>query len=155
MQERIDKALSEVLGNRFCVLYGSGISDTFISSDLQEKTLEQALADSLREKGFERIVFTSPQRALYFQDVRSAEITLPTKKEPAQTGSGEQGMRHFHLGPFADRMLFKSQAKNGMDASLDDMGDVLTIRSLNAVMEDNLIRSAVIFVQAENSPLSF
>ncbi len=149
--ERIEHAFHPGDGSRFFVFYGSGIEDSFISTDYLEQNIETALLQVLKQRGYKRVVFIAPHRQVYFLDDFSEENSRPGGVEPSQTGGQSAGatMRRLNGGPFADLMVVKLR-KLEHTTSFSGMGDVHAIRLLDTLLKrvDDL-KTAVCFVQAE------
>jgi SpoVK/Ycf46/Vps4 family AAA+-type ATPase len=149
--ERIEHAFHPGDGSRFFVFYGSGIEDSFISSDYLEQNIETALLQVLKQRGYKRVVFIAPHRQVYFLDAFSEENSRPGGAESSQTGGKNAGasMRRLNGGPFDDLMVVKLR-KPEQTTSFSGMGDVHAIRLLDTLLKrvDDL-KTAVCFVQAE------
>jgi hypothetical protein len=76
--ERIQQALHLDAGNRFLILYGEGLDDTYITENLDAINIEAALLSALQAAGFERIAFLSPHQPVYFLDDQSRDLSTPT-----------------------------------------------------------------------------
>jgi hypothetical protein len=70
---RLRDALSLGGGEPFVVLYGPGASDTFVDTRYQERELEDALAQTLRDAGYQHVVFSSAKQPWYCLDEESTE----------------------------------------------------------------------------------
>jgi SpoVK/Ycf46/Vps4 family AAA+-type ATPase len=149
--ERIAQNINPANGNRFFVLYGGGIEDVFISAELHEINIEQALLQTLKQAGFNRVAFISPHRPLYFLDPDSTRYSLPIKNKAADPLSK---MHFLNEGPMGDVMIFKNEILKD-ETVYDGVGDVHAIRTLDAMMKDGKeLNTAVVFIQAE-TVLSF
>ncbi len=145
MIERLSRLLDQEAGKRFCLLYGPGVGDAFIDQDLIEKSIEEVLLLELKRRGFARVVFVSPHRSIYFMDERSRELTWPVASDPYPPPE-ERRMQRLEGGPLQSRMLFES---NQDRQPFEAMGDAHTIRFLNAIVRDEQVRTALVFLQVE------
>jgi AAA+ superfamily predicted ATPase len=154
MIERLSRALDFGTGKRFQLFYGIGIGDVFIEQDFNEKSIEEVLLLELKKRGFQRIVFVSPHRSIYFLDEQSRELTWPSS-DIARPQAAENSMQRLDNGPLNSLMLFKPKLEVNAGQSLEVMGDTLTIRFLNTIVRDEEIRTAVIFLQVETVLVHF
>jgi AAA+ superfamily predicted ATPase len=148
MVERIKLILDQQSGKRFCILFGFGITDAYISTELEENTLEKEIWEGLKASGFDRIVFSSPHRTIYFLDDHSKE-TAWAQVAGQRSGQYEDQGILINQGPLADNFLIKQADRDLLEISLDGMGDQPAIGFLNAIMQDMEVRSAVVFIQPE------
>ena len=176
--ERIRNAFKKDLDNRFYILYGRGIDDAFISFHLRELNIEIALLRELQHQGYERVIFYSSHRSVYFLDENSQNLTFPDQQGDGNNGLGSRAMigplqsemRALRNGPLGRRMIFSSSAGppvgsqvSTAGAPMDSeslspgaftgaMGDLHALRLLDTLMQDeNSGRTAVVWVQAETS----
>jgi SpoVK/Ycf46/Vps4 family AAA+-type ATPase len=149
--DRIQRLFNTSREGRFRVLYGPGVEDTFISTDLEEMDVEHAVWQILQGQGFERIAFIAPHRPVFFLDARSETTSRPGKIQPAPEEAHPETMSHLGDGPLENLLLLKIRPL--MDASnpLLEIGDAHAIRLLDAILKDDSIPSAVVFLQAEAS----
>jgi SpoVK/Ycf46/Vps4 family AAA+-type ATPase len=151
--ERIENAFHPGDGSRFFVFYGSGIEDSFISTDYLEQNVETALLHVLKQRGYKRVVFIAPHRQVYFLDTFSEQNSQPGGVGTAQSNQTRPvagaSMRRLNGGPFDDLMVVKLH-RPVQETSFSGMGDVHAIRMLDTLLKqvDNL-KTAVCFVQAE------
>lgn len=178
--ERLREALDLNSGDRFFMLHGPSVHDTFITEDYCALTIEEALHRWLREVGFERIVFYRPRRGVYFRDVMSRALSLPSGSKTASGRSGaadprpsnSNTMKRLAGGPLGNRMILR-RAQQASPATVEasqtasapsspratptpntpprSMGDVNAIRLLDAVINQDAPRTAIIVKQAETS----
>lgn len=151
--ERLAQILQSNSSNRFFILYGPGVEDTFIVDSHHEVDLESALAHELKALGFQRILFYAPHRAVYFRDPESEALSRPSglaNQAPIDSGGAE--MSFFERGPLAGRLIYPGMATQAADSPPQAMGDVHALRLLDQIMRDDTgIRSAVVLIQAESS----
>jgi len=153
--ERLHEALRFGLGDRFFVLYGSGVQDAFLSPAYQEEDIERGLWRLLHERGFQRIMFYSPHGGVYFRDAASRDASRPQpaaqfRAQPSQT------MRHLSGGPLGNRMCLNPQpqaaAPGPPTVPTRSIGDAHAIRLLDTAMRDDAgPKTAVVIVQAETA----
>ena len=146
--DRIGQILPEHLEQRFLVIYGKGITDTFFLSSKRERNLDQVLVRQLRNRGFQKIVFYSPQRSIYTLDNASASA-LATGEVDNQTGSRPTSDQ-LTAGPLGELELYHSQATLP-DQPPTLMGDYHALRLMDRLMQEPDTRSAIIITQAESA----
>ncbi|GAB4301403.1 MAG: hypothetical protein Fur0025_41580 [Oscillatoriaceae cyanobacterium] len=83
--ERVTAGLNLAAGDRFLVFYGTHTSDTFCTPDLLLVDIEQVLHRYLQAQGFERILFYSGVKKLYFLDRASQTRSRPQTQTAAPT----------------------------------------------------------------------
>ncbi|MBA4379094.1 MAG: hypothetical protein C0393_00115 [Anaerolinea sp.] len=158
MIERVNRPLEQNRGKRFYILYGTGIDDLFFDSSISnnfELPIENVIFTELKNQGYERVIFTSPHRSIYFLDNASEELSWPIKNGIRPNDHPVHQMQRLDGGPLAGMMLFKPATKENSRTPLESMGDVATIRFMDTIMKETTIRSAVVFLQAETSLNSF
>jgi SpoVK/Ycf46/Vps4 family AAA+-type ATPase len=148
-------------GDPLLLVHGPGVDDVFVGRDYQLRRVEELLWELLRSAGFERIVFSSLRRPVYFRDRRSRELSRGQPSPVAQAGM----MRHAQLaGPLGRRLVpgFAGRGRSGDDAdqgpavplpnrpepSLSDQHGILM---LDHFMREGGRRTAVVLTQAEES----
>jgi SpoVK/Ycf46/Vps4 family AAA+-type ATPase len=155
MIERVRSALSQKQGARFYILYGPGIEDTFISERHREQTIEEVLLNELRQQGYERIVFTSPHRAIYFLDELSRQGTFPTARFPQREGWSENwgaGMQRLQSGPLQQISLLQAAQAQPQPGEWGAMGDLHALQLLDHLMRETTEgKTALVFMQAETN----
>lgn len=155
MIERISTAFSQKQGARFYILYGPGIEDTFISRDCAELSIEEALLIELKQQGYQRIVFTSPHRAIYFLDLQSRQLTFSPEHFPHLPGedqSGGSGMRRLQAGPLQRLSLLHQPTVPSRGNEWGAMGDLHALQLLDHLMrETSGPRTALVFLQSETN----
>ena len=148
MIERISRIFDQGAGKRFYVIYGTGVDDAFIDMDSDERSIEDVLLLELRNRGYSRVIFVAPHRSIYFHDEQSEQLTwLPNPNHAVPSSSDE--MRLLDSGPLNTIMLFTPKAASNERQSLEGMGDIFTIRSLNALLRDETIKTAIIILHIE------
>ena len=85
---RVSDAFLPAAGDPLIVLCGPGASDKFITIDYRELTLEQALWRTLRDAGYQRIVFMSASSPAYFLDAGSRTFIKRQLDRAARHGRG-------------------------------------------------------------------
>ncbi len=145
-------------GGHFFILFGPGIEDTLINPAGQEISIEQALWDLLHAAGFERILFHSAHRQIYYLDEPSRQASLPqrpaevTAAAASEGYAGGQRMSVLRDGPLKERVVFRPPQTPAPVFNFEGMGDVHALRMMDAVMRNgDGIRSAVVLVQAETT----
>lgn len=146
--ERKNSILSSEQDSRFIIIYGKGVDDSFISDRFEEQNLEQVLHEQLLKKSFERAVFYSPHRSIFFLDEHSKELCHPGskaiqgKKQSVETKLAEGPLGSTQLLPRGDVVI-------PVDSQI---GDVHALRLLDSIIrEENGPRTAIILDQAETT----
>lgn len=142
-------SFSQSPARRISILYGPGIEDTYISSDLQEFNFEQALLAALKENGVGRVIFTAPHKPLFFLDEESRQLTLNTASPGAAAGRSipDSQMVFLNGGPLQRRLLIHPNLSANPSGG---MGDVHAIRTLDTLMRDVQTPTTLVFLQAES-----
>ena len=150
--DRISRTIQFNNGQRFILLYGPGIEDSFINRNGAELNIEQALQEFLKSRGFRRILFIAPHRPFFFLDEESENLTYPlqSKRQPSSSGF-DKTMQVFNNGPLRERMVFQVDNIREEAAVYHGMGDTHATRILDAVMKDQAVPSALVFMQAETT----
>jgi SpoVK/Ycf46/Vps4 family AAA+-type ATPase len=148
MIERISRIFDQGTGKRFYLVFGNGVGDAFIDMDFEERSIEDVLLLELRSRGFSRVIFVAPHRSIYFHDEQSEQLTWPSSPNHDVYSSSKE-MRLLDSGPLNSIMLFSPRSANHERQSLEGMGDIFTIRSLNAILRDDTIKTAIIFLHIE------
>jgi SpoVK/Ycf46/Vps4 family AAA+-type ATPase len=146
--ERKNQLLSLEQDSRFIIIYGKGVDDAFISDRFEELTIEQVLLEQLQQKNYERIIFYSPHRSIYFLDERSKDLCQPnTSKTTSHKKAGTQSLA---AGPLGDTQLLKPDTSQ---SNLDPkMGDVHALRLLDTTLRQiDGPKTALVLIQAETT----
>ena len=146
IRERKDLFVQFEQDDRFIIIYGKGVDDTYISEKYTEVTIEQVLWEQLHQKGYDRVVFYSPHRAIFYLDDRSAALCSSYPNNDS-TGVNE-GSWIKSDGPLGSTSVLpvNSHSTDNHHA----FGDVHAIRFLDTILrEQSPHKSAVVFVQAE------
>lgn len=159
MFNRIAHKLIQLNNKRFCVLYGSGVEDSYLSDCGIECSFQQALYEDLRSIGFKRVVFSAPHKALYYLDSESEALTSYSS---VQNGIAEIAHGHnmidFIDGPMG-QYLYLDQSLPEMQTNTQtyaDMGDIFLIKHLNILMtQKDGLRTAIVLTQAETLLTAF
>ena len=134
---------------RFSILYGPGIEDAFITSDLQEFNFEQSLLTAIKESGIHRVAFTAPHKPLFFLDNESRQAAFGTPETNTREAPVFPACEMVFLngGPLQKRLIIQS---NAPAAATGGMGDAHAIRILDTLMRDEQYPTALVFLQAES-----
>jgi SpoVK/Ycf46/Vps4 family AAA+-type ATPase len=160
MSDRVAQALRSSDQERFRILYGSGIEDVFFDKEGMESNIEQALLAELKSQGYERVVYSSPHRPIFFLDEGSSALTWPQAAQPRDSAEKDKRASYrtrVGSGPFGPRML-KSPSATAVQPNFSQhgMGDIFLINLLNTIMRDvRNGRSAVVLLQAETLLIHF
>ncbi len=147
--ERISQILPTQLDQRFLILYGKGVTDSYFLSVRQEKTIEQVLVQLLRERGYQRIVFFSAQQSLYTIDPQSRKLIASGDQTDDNLTRGKQN-EGLTEGPLGWLQLIPPDGAPDPDAG-SLMGDYHALRQINSYMKDQKIKTAIVFTQAESA----
>ncbi len=160
--KRATAGLNLQSGDRFLVLYGANTSDTFCTGDLLLQDIEQVLHRYLQAEGYDRILFYSGTRKLYFLDAQSRERCLqrPQASPPAAQPASASGTLRVPPGPLGRKrgLLGKKPAPPEAPATTPArpsaanrrLQDVQILPIFETVMQDTSQRSALIFSVAED-----
>jgi len=159
MVSRVTEQLNLRTGDRFILLYGINTSDRFCSNQLLLQDIETVLHRYLKENGYQRIIFYTGNDKLYFRDHESRSLCLPNRTPPPPLQEGEMRVAHAPLGR-KKKLLAQStppnaqhpvvQGNNSNTSPRTTMQDPLIITTLQTIMQDNTIQSAIIFANAED-----
>lgn len=151
--ERLHPGLLQSVHDHIGIVYGEGVEDTFVSKEDKEMNIEGALWQMLRDSGYQRIVFIAPHRPLYFLDGESRKLAQPgVIDDTKRRGEIREHMNYLEGGPLQGRFVLKipRQDTHGKDL-YSEMGDVHALRTLDAIMQDENVRSAVVMMQSEST----
>jgi SpoVK/Ycf46/Vps4 family AAA+-type ATPase len=83
---RVTSGLNLKAGDRFLVIYGTNTSDTFCTPQLLLQDIEQVIHQYLKSQNYQRILFYSGVKKLYFLDAESRDRTrIPSSPNPKST----------------------------------------------------------------------
>lgn len=137
--ERLQHILNFSSGDRFFVLYGPGTQDVFISPNYTELNIEQALWHTLREQQFERIIFYSLQRQVYFLDeISRRRCDLPPARAIQPSSGGPSCLQRLGGGPMGNLNIApaKVDIKTTAVPSSSPHKDFHALSLLNTWMQD-------------------
>ena len=147
--ERISKIFTNDHNENFKILYGPGVDDIFINHQLIELKFEEALFEEIRRQGFDRIVFYSPHRSVFFFDSQSESLSRPVNPNTRQN---EPNSKALDPGPLNDLKLFQPTLSQDNLNNRNGMGDIFAVRMLDTILRDERdLRSAVVILQSETS----
>jgi SpoVK/Ycf46/Vps4 family AAA+-type ATPase len=156
---RVAQALPVNGHARFYLLHGEGIEDVFLNNKCEELNIEKALLTELKSQGYQRIVYSSPHRPVFFLDKKSEESTWPSADSSNPSPKEQPGTQRTKVGPgpFGSQLLTGSPSNPpSIRVSERAMGDISMINFLNSIMTDaKKGRSAVILLQAETLLVHF
>jgi hypothetical protein len=168
---RVGEALGQAAGDPLIVLYGPGASDRFIGTDLQERTLEEALLDALRATGYRYVVFSSTNSPWFCLDDESRDFfgsvlsnsedpgdgLLPSRGERSKlvnrqtsTGNFPKASANPEPGAGQQRPMAATDAVNQDAQRRGRELDREALRLLNACLDIRNTAIAVVIVQAGN-----
>ena len=143
--DRLTSLFTAPSPSRVYMLYGAGVQDIYLNSQLQELPFEAALFETLHLQGFERIVYFTMHRSVYFYDDHSRALSRPPVPDRLLLQQGPlPGLRVYQPPLMADA---PTAVESG---SL--MGDLLALRMLDTLLhQTDGPRTALIFPQAETT----
>jgi SpoVK/Ycf46/Vps4 family AAA+-type ATPase len=149
------------VGDSLFIVHGRGMDDVFVGHDYRGRGIEELLWELLHAAGFERVVYSTLSRPLYFRDTRSRDLSR--RRKPAPAATGRNLMRPEFRGPLGRRLLPETVAGSGDGprAPSPDPGPVhpapvtLTdqhrVMMLDHFMRQSGVRTAVVLSHAEES----
>ena len=153
--ERIQEQIDFRNSNRFFILYGSGIEDVYCAKNYAFMPFERALHQVLLNQGFNRIAFIAPHRPVFFLDSSDSFQVLPSKnfiRENRSVYTTSDTSQKIGTGPLNNRFLYKKKDIFNKDVSQTGLGDLQTLKTLDAFIRDcGDNRSAVVILQAEST----
>ncbi|MFI5531309.1 AAA family ATPase [Kitasatospora sp. NPDC051853] len=144
----------------FTVLHGPGVDDVFLGPDHRVLTLEEALWGLLHSAGYQRVVFSSLSRPLYFRDAESRRLSRPggaadgpagaRNGAPAQQLMGHRAMR----GPLGRLRIDPDPPAQpprppGRPAAARAFTDPFAVMTHLSQLRQHRVRTAVVYTQAE------
>jgi len=149
--QRLNRVISTQSPHRFTIIFGEGVEDIFINSELIELNFELGLYEELKFENFENVIFYSPHKSIYFYDKKSADFSRFTNF----TDRTLKQNSFLTPGPLGGIKVLPAQSKIPNSDQLQ-MGDVHALRAINRVVTGTSNQqSAVVFMQAETSLLNF
>ena len=155
---------------------GPGTDDAFVDTTHRICGIEAAIWESLRSAGFERIGFYSLTRKLYFRDEASRRGLRPggVRARPPEAAPARRRMRAGFSGPLGDRIVsgFRGGAAGrsaaaagsppdavtaqpsgggGPGSAGQGLSDPFSVQMFNHLMRDGSVRTALVFVDAEET----
>ena len=70
------------VGDSLFIVHGRGMDDVFVGHDYRGRGIEELLWEVLHAAGFERVVYSTLSRPLYFRDTRSRDLSRRRKPHP-------------------------------------------------------------------------
>ncbi|QIZ73152.1 AAA family ATPase [Oxynema aestuarii] len=163
MVERVTSGLNLHAGDRFFVLYGTQTSDSFCTEDLVLQDIESILHHYLKSRGYDRIVFYSGVKKLYFLDRPSRDRTRlqpsadpstpPPTDRPMQVTPGPLGRKRRLLGKqtaSSNPAVSPSPAPSTEARPPQRLQDVQILPYFETLMQDTRQKSAIVFANAED-----
>ncbi|HAS47408.1 MAG TPA: AAA family ATPase [Microscillaceae bacterium] len=174
--KRITSKLSLDQTGTFIIVYGQVLAEEFIDEDLTLCDVDQIFWKYLKQQGFERIVYFDIARRLFCYDQRSFELCRPegsnTSSEEATQEAAASPQETHKSGtnnrPLGRRSVFRrrQQARNQATPrplsqqspdgyyQLPITADTLAVQTLDALIKEKDIKTALIFNQFEKTALS-
>ncbi|MGD8404210.1 MAG: AAA family ATPase [Anaerolineales bacterium] len=156
MFKRIAQQLQQITNERFGILYGYGVEDSFLNDKGIEVNIHQSLYEELKLLGYEHIVFSSPHKALFYLDTQSKEF-VPGQVKEDKTPLARH-MSGFVDGPLGQYLYLRPEKKEreAPQQSLKTMGDPFLIKRLhNLMIKQESQKTAIVISQAETMLTEF
>ena len=158
MFDRIRSSLAQLTSQRFGALYGLGIEDIYLDSRGREHSIEHALLHELKERGYQRVIFSSPHTPWYFLDADSRKRSISNSTTGVEVQQGNQMKRL--QGVFGGVNLLGSSANapgsSVPETPFEGMADVFLIRNFDRLMRESAqVSTAIVLLQAETLLLHF
>lgn len=154
---RLETALSGVRSG-LVLLYGKGLQDNYIDKSLSDVGIDGALLSFLKEKGYQRVVYLSPERQIYYEDSQSAQLGQQVG-QTALDPTRPKGHMKRQKGPLGSHDLLDGlQAGKESEVRMDyrEMGDGHSIRYLDTLLRKvSSIKTAVVIRWAETMMVHF
>jgi len=154
--ERVTAGLNLQSGDRFLVLYGTNTSDTFCTPNLLLQDIEQVLHQYLKSQGYQRILFYSGVKKLYFLDQESRDRCRlqphPATSQPSQqlrVTPGPLGAKRGLLGRKSTTAASQTPTPVTTSPPNRRLQDVQILPIFETAMQDNT-QNAIIFSNAED-----
>lgn len=145
MLDRLAPLFASTSPSRVLMVYGPGVEDIYLSTQYEELHFEAALYESLKAHGYERIVFFSMLRSIYFYDDASRALSKPAAPP----------RRMLQPGPLPGLRLYQPSLPSDSLTAVEmgsAMGDLHALRLLDALLRQEAgPRTAIIFPQAETT----
>ena len=142
-------------------LYGLATTDNYITPDYREVSFEQALYETLKDQGFDRIVFFNSSKRIFFFDEDSRRLSLAGSADRDRINSQQNHPLAYGIeGPLGKRRI--TQAPNHVvetgsvreqeeNRNFGQIDDATALRTLDTFMKDVSVRSAIVITQAETT----
>ncbi|MFE2412567.1 AAA family ATPase [Kitasatospora sp. NPDC059408] len=136
----------------FTVLYGPGVDDVFVDPDYRVRTLEETLWELLHAEGYQRIVYSSLSRPLYFRDPESRRLSRPGgEPAPARPAGAMRRLR----GPLGSLRLAPdappAPAPAAVPAPVTGVADPFAVMTHLGQLRQREVPTAVVYIQAEET----
>ena len=154
---RLNLALEGLILSRFLVLFGAGVSDTYLNQEGNESTIEEALLDELKTRGFQRVVYYSTMKSIYHLNLESQDLALRTDSKPDFSINNPDSMKFLADGPFGNRAILTQNPQSHLNPLEPlQMGDAHAIRALDFLMQGSQQNPTVlVFPNFENTSIYF
>lgn len=159
----------------FIIVYGQVLAEEFIDEDLALCDVDQIFWKYLKQQGYERIVYFDIARRLFCYDKHSFDLCRPENKHngtpsPAPATAEVDASAHksgTNNRPLGRRSVFRRRQRNNQTANnpatqqapdgyyqLPITADSLAVQTLDALIKEKHIKTALIFNQFEKTVLS-
>ncbi|RSN48576.1 AAA family ATPase [Actinomadura sp. WAC 06369] len=138
-------------GDPVTIVHGPCADDAFVDEAHRAYGIEIALWEALHAAGYERIVFYSLQRKLYFRDAESRRLARPGDGGAAGA-RGKRRMRPGFAGPLGDRVVTDAAPEPdapSAPSAPSGMTDAHAVMTLDHLMRQDAVRTAVVVLHAE------
>lgn len=169
---RVTSGLNLKAGDRFLVLYGTNTSDTFCTPQLLLQDIEQVIHQYLKSQNYQRILFYSGVKKLYFLDATSRDRTRISSAPNLKSSSTENPEKLMQVtpGPLGKKRRLLAKKNEGKSEALGQtsfgadqpspfkisrqgtsrLQDTQIISYLETVIQDTNQLSAIIFSHGED-----
>ena len=132
------------------LVYGPGVDDGFVDTAHRLSGIQPALLEVLKDAGYERVVFFSLRRKLYFLDAGSRDgVRRPREGAVARRGRMEAGFS----GPLGDRIVGEVADRRREPAAPPGTGlnDPASVRKFHNLFIQTAVRTALVFIDVEET----
>jgi SpoVK/Ycf46/Vps4 family AAA+-type ATPase len=154
---RLDAAISDVRSG-LVLLYGKGLQDNYLDQELRDVGIDGALLNLLKDKGYRRVVYLSPERQIYYEDSESAQLAQQIGQVPSDQPRKKTHMK-YQKGPLGAHDLlngYNPGKESTVRMGYREMGDGHSIRFLDTLLRKiSKIKTAVVIRWAETMMVHF
>lgn len=143
------RALQGVEGQRFCILYGPGVDDSFIAPGPREIGLEECLQAAMHQAGYSSVAFLAPHRPVYFLG-EGGQMRPYAPSDTRTLLNMPQSSGMLGEGPLGQNRMLRADGTPEEERPLTGMGDIHAVRIFDQLLRRTEPgRTAIVFLQAE------